>query len=223
MTAGTTVNNGQIILGTTPTVAGNTLTVLGPYSGTGNILLNTFLGSDNSPSDRLIIANTATGTTSLTIHNTTGPGALTTGNGILVVEAVNGGTTAEGAFTLLGEARAGFHTYYLFHGGFNGSSPDDWFLRSSFNGGNGNGNGNGGGNGGNGNAGNGPVTPPDVLPPDPAPNGVPPPGVWPIIGPEIATYGVVQPIARQMGLTTLGTLHERVGDAAADAACLTTT
>ena len=44
--------------------------------------------------------------------------------------------------------------------------------------------------------------PPDVLPP----------GVFPIIGPEIATYGVVQPIARQLGMTTLGTLHERTGD-----------
>jgi outer membrane autotransporter protein len=39
-----------------------------------------------------------------------------------------------------------------------------------------------------------------------------PPGTWPIIGPELATYGVVQPIARQLGLTTLGTLHERIGD-----------
>jgi outer membrane autotransporter protein len=47
-----------------------------------------------------------------------------------------------------------------------------------------------------------------------------PPGTYPIIGPELATYGVVQPIARQMGLSTLGTFHERVGDAAADAACL---
>ena len=37
-----------------------------------------------------------------------------------------------------------------------------------------------------------------------------PPGTYPIIGPELATYGVVQPIARQMGLTTLGTLHERL-------------
>src|SRR5262249_55685345 len=41
----------------------------------------------------------------------------------------------------------------------------------------------------------------------------------PIIGPSLATDGVVQPISRQMGLTTLGTLHERVGDAAADVAC----
>jgi outer membrane autotransporter protein len=39
----------------------------------------------------------------------------------------------------------------------------------------------------------------------------------PIIGPELATYGVVQPIAREMGLMTLGTLQQRIGDAAADA------
>jgi outer membrane autotransporter protein len=39
-----------------------------------------------------------------------------------------------------------------------------------------------------------------------------PPGVYPIIGPEIATYGAVQPTARQLGLATLGTMHERIGD-----------
>jgi outer membrane autotransporter protein len=42
----------------------------------------------------------------------------------------------------------------------------------------------------------------------------------PVIGPSVATDSVVQPIARQMGLAALGTLHERVGDAEADAACL---
>ena len=52
---------------------------------------------------------------------------------------------------------------------------------------------------------------PPTLPTDPAPEPLPP-GVFPIIGPEIATYGVVQPIARQLGMTTLGTLHERTGD-----------
>jgi outer membrane autotransporter protein len=40
----------------------------------------------------------------------------------------------------------------------------------------------------------------------------PPPHLEPIIGPELATDGVVQPIARQMGLQTLGTLHQRIGD-----------
>ncbi|WP_407150016.1 autotransporter outer membrane beta-barrel domain-containing protein [Bradyrhizobium sp. ORS 86] len=188
-----------------------TLTVAN-YTGLGGgITLNTFLGGDNSPSDRLIINGSAIGSTTLTIHNTTGPGDYTT-IGIPVVVTTPGGTTDLGAFTLAGEVRAGFFDYRLFRGAPDGSSPDNWFLRSDFL-----------GNGGNG--GNGPVTPPGELPDVPAPdNGQPPPpGIWPIIGPEIATYGVVQPIARQMGLTTLGTLHERVGDAAADAACLNAT
>ena len=148
-----------------------TLTVMN-YTGLGGgITLNTFLGADNSPSDQLIInRGTATGSTALTVHNTTGPGAETTANGILVVNAINGATTAPGAFTLGNpELRAGAFDYRLFQGGLNGSDPNDWFLRSAFNGG-------------------------------------------PIIGPELATDGVVQPIARQMGLQTLGTLHQRIGD-----------
>ncbi len=39
-----------------------------------------------------------------------------------------------------------------------------------------------------------------------------PPNVLPIIGPDLATYGVAQPLARQLGLDILGTLHERRGD-----------
>ena len=110
------------------------------------------------------------------------------------------GTTAMGAFTLAGgEVRAGAFDYRLFRGGLDpSSSPNDWFLRSSFL--------------------VGPVPPeqpilPPALPTEPpvSPEALPP-GVFPIIGPEIATYGVVQPIARQLGMTTLGTLHERVGD-----------
>ncbi|QAY94575.1 hypothetical protein CWB41_01470 [Methylovirgula ligni] len=61
-----------------------------------------------------------------------------------------------------------------------------------------------------------PTFPPtDVLPPDPPPSTLPP-GTYPIIGPEIATYGVVQPVARQLGLLTLGTLHDRIGDTLLD-------
>ena len=42
---------------------------------------------------------------------------------------------------------------------------------------------------------------------------VPPPGpTEPIIGPELATYGVVQPIAQQLGLASLGTHDDRLGD-----------
>ena len=50
------------------------------------------------------------------------------------------------------------------------------------------------------------------FPIDPPPNPLPPSVGFPIIGPELATYGVVQPLARQLGLSILGTLDDRVGD-----------
>jgi outer membrane autotransporter protein len=191
-----------------PTQLGSykTLTTTNYTGAGGNIVLNTYLGADGSPSDRLIInGGTATGTTYITDHNTTGPGAQTTNNGILVVDAINGATTSAGAFALAGEARGGAFSYRLFQGGIDGAStPNDWYLRSTF-----------------------PVPPippgqfaPQVVPPLALPNGLPPDpppavlptGLWPIIGPELATDGIVQPIARQMGLQTLGTLHQRIGD-----------
>ena len=46
----------------------------------------------------------------------------------------------------------------------------------------------------------------------PPPNPLPPGVDFPIIGPELATYGVVQPLARQLGLSILGTLDDRSGD-----------
>ena len=159
--------------------------------------INTFLGGDGSPSDRLVISGgAATGDTSVHVTNVGGPGALTTGNGILVVDAINGATTAPGVFALAGEVRAGAFDYDLFRGGVTGS-PNDFFLRSDF------------------------IVPPippeppippvPPFPPTPPPNPLPP-GVYPIIGPELATYGVVQPLARQLGLSILGTLDDRVGD-----------
>ena len=112
-----------------------TLTAMN-YTGVGGtIQLNTFLGDDSAPSDRLIIdGGAATGATKLDIRNTTGPGAETVANGILVVQANAGATTTPGAFALsAGELRAGAFDYDLFRGGLNPSNfPNDWFLRSSF-------------------------------------------------------------------------------------------
>ncbi|MET0707096.1 MAG: autotransporter outer membrane beta-barrel domain-containing protein [Tardiphaga sp.] len=192
------INAGLVSMGT-GTAPGTLLTTTNYIGAGGTIAMNTFLGADGSPSDKLIInTGSATGNSFLRITNAGGPGAQTVANGIPVVQAINGGTTAPGAFTLAGEARGGAFDYRLFRGGLSGSNPEDWFLRSSFI--------------------VGPVDPsiPLVpigpsLPIDPAPDPLPP-GVFPIIGPEIATYGVVQPIARQLGMTTLGTLHERTGD-----------
>ena len=180
--------------GTDPAV-GTVLTTPNYVGIGGTIRLNTFLGADGSPSDKLVVnGGSAIGNSLLHIINAGGPGAETVGNGIAVVQAINGGRTTSAAFALAGEVRGGAFDYDLFRGGLSGSSPNDWFLRSTFVIG----------------PPIGPIEPP-ILPPDP-PTGPLPPGLYPIIGPEIATYGVIQPIARQLGMTTLGTLHDRIGD-----------
>ncbi|HVX56898.1 MAG TPA: autotransporter outer membrane beta-barrel domain-containing protein, partial [Candidatus Saccharimonadales bacterium] len=121
------------------TAPGTTLTVAGNYVGNGGILgLNTFLGTDGSPSDKLVVnGGTATGSTGIFVTNVGGPGALTEANGILVVQAENGATTTSGAFTLANpELRAGAFDYHLFRGNaFNVNDPaaaNDWFLRTDF-------------------------------------------------------------------------------------------
>jgi outer membrane autotransporter protein len=173
------------------------LTVKNYVGEGGTLALRTYLGADGSPSDRLIINGGAADSSFVRVTNAGGPGAETTSNGILVVQTINGGATAPGAFVLAGEARAGDYDYDLFRGGVGGSDPQDWFLRSTFI---------------VGPLPPGPEEPTDpTLPPTPPPEPLPP-GVYPIIGPELATYGVLQPIARQLGATTLGTLHDRIGD-----------
>jgi outer membrane autotransporter protein len=184
---------------------GNQLTVVGNYVGAGGTLqVHTFLGGDGSPSDKLVLSGGADpGSTGVKVINVGGPGAQTLSNGILVVQAVNGATTTAGDFALAGEARAGAYDYDLFRGSLDASAPNSWFLRSTFA------------------VGPLPPEPPEpidpVFPPYPPPEPLPP-GVYPIIGPALATYGVVQPIARQLGVTTLGTLHDRIGDTLTNAA-----
>jgi outer membrane autotransporter protein len=216
------------------------LIVDGSYVGNnGRLVLNTILGGDDSPSDKLVLnGGTATGRTELEIHNVVeGMGAETFRNGIPVVVALNGATTAPNAFELTGEVRDGAFDYDLFRGGVEGTNPQDFFLRNSF-------------AVGEpppeppfvpepgeqpppGKPGTAPPSVPDGVPDPPEPGqepgaGLPviptnpfptdpplfplPPGIYPVIGPELATEGVVQPIARQMGFEMLGTLHERIGD-----------
>ena len=199
---GNLLNQGAIQLASEASI-GNVLEVRGNYTGAGGSMdINTFLGGDGSPSDRLVInGGAATGNTSVHVTNVGGPGALTTANGIQVVSAVSGATTSPGAFSLSNpELRAGAFDYRLFRGGVSGSA-NDWFLRSDF------------------------IVPPippeppippippiPPFPPTPPPNPLPPGVAFPIIGPELATYGVVQPLARQLGLSILGTLDDRRGD-----------
>ncbi|KVV38651.1 autotransporter outer membrane beta-barrel domain-containing protein [Burkholderia territorii] len=175
-----------------PTAAGSyrTLTT-GSYVGNGGtIALNTFLGADASPTDRLIVnGGTATGTTGLKIANTAGTGAQTTGDGIPVVVTANGGTTAASAFHLAGPVQAGAYEYRLYRGGQ--SDANGWYLRSQLDptdpgdpvhpsgGGDGGGNGNGG-----------------IL----------------AYRPGVAGYAMTPLLNADYGFSTLGKLHERVGD-----------
>lgn len=112
--------------------AGDTFTIAGNYVGdNGLILLDTRLESDNAPSDRLVIdGGVASGSTGLGILNAAGGGALTQGNGILVVEAINGGLTNSGSFALASRVAAGAYEYFLFRGG-SGAATENWYLRST--------------------------------------------------------------------------------------------
>lgn len=96
----------------------------------GSIGLYTVLGDSGSLTDRVVIdGGTATGISVLHIHNAGGLGDQTTGNGIPVVIATNGGTTQASAFDLGGPVLAGAYRYSLQRGG--SGAPEDWFLVSN--------------------------------------------------------------------------------------------
>lgn len=176
-----TVSNAGVIQFVARPGAYSTLTA-GSYTGIAGsrIGFNTYLGSDNSPTNLLVInGGQATGTTSLIVTNTGGTGAQTVADGIRLVKASGGGTTAPNTFTLGQRVAAGAYEYQLFRGG--STDPNDWFLRSHL----------------------------IDTPADPA---TPAGTEIPLYRPEVALYTPVPAIARQMGLATLGTLHERVGD-----------
>lgn len=85
--------------------AEDTLTIHGDYTGEeGSIQLQTVLGNENSPTDRLIVdGGHASGSTTLNVVNLNGGGAYTAGNGIELVSAANQATTTQQSFRLSGE------------------------------------------------------------------------------------------------------------------------
>lgn len=125
-------NAGRIDL-TNGAAGANAFTIAGNYVGNGGtVFLQTVLGGDGSPSDKLVISGgTASGTTGLSVLNLGGAGAATTQDGILVVQTINGGTTAANAFGLDGAVAAGAYEYFLFHGGNSAGTENNWYLRST--------------------------------------------------------------------------------------------
>ncbi|MGY3618842.1 autotransporter outer membrane beta-barrel domain-containing protein [Bradyrhizobium sp. USDA 10063] len=157
------------------------------YLGIGGVIgLNTYLGNDASPSDRLVInGGNASGNSPLSIRNTVGAGALTVANGILVVDTLNGGTTAPGTFSLAGPVVAGPYEYTLHRSSVDASNPQAWYLRSTLD------------------------CTLDPSNPACAPGPTPEP---PNFRRETSLYAAIPSMALLYGRTLLDTLHERVGD-----------
>ena len=106
---------------------------IGNYVGNGGgIYIDTFLDDGAVPfsdSDVLVIGGNSTGNSTLFV-SATGPGALTTGDGIEVVQ-VDG--TSAGVFTLgNGPLIAGAFSYGLFQNGVTDPTDGDWYLRSTY-------------------------------------------------------------------------------------------
>lgn len=202
----------------------------------GTLAVNTFLGTDGSPSDLLILYDGGSGTGQglLDVANAGGPGDLTAGNGILVVQAIENSTTVANLLALSSRVIAGPYEYTLHRGSVDADAPHNWYLRSSL----------------DCSGADAPVPPcpapdpdpdpppdPDPDPPDPPPPPPdPPPDPPPIPDPpvpepepplpplpplpppipayraEVSLYGALAPTALQYGKSLLDTLHERVGE-----------
>ncbi|WP_158226419.1 autotransporter outer membrane beta-barrel domain-containing protein [Bradyrhizobium sp. UFLA03-84] len=206
----TVTNAGVINLTNGGATAANSLTIAGNYVGNGgSLFLRSVLGSDGSPSDRLVISGgNASGSTAVAVSNAGGAGAETTADGIMVVQAVNGGTTAPGAFGLSSAVVAGAHEYLLFRGGVSAGSADNWYLRSTLL------------------PGTASPAPPVVSGGGMSPSGLPaedlssltppPAGAAPVelYREEVSVYSALPQVAQKLGLATLGTFHQRQGDQA---------
>ena len=128
-TVGSLANAGLVNMGT-GTTPGTVLTVNGNYLGNGGIIaFNTMLGADNSPTDRLVVNGNTSGQTGVRVTNAGGLGAVTTGNGIELVQV---GGSSNGQFSLTGRVAAGAFDYSLFQGGIGAAASNgNWYLRSA--------------------------------------------------------------------------------------------
>lgn len=194
---GAVASNGGII-NLTNGVAGDTLTIDGDYTASGNarLLIDTVLGDSSSVSDVLVINNgTVSGSTQVGVTNAGGLGALTTGDGILIVKTSNATITGANFWAPTNSIQAGLYAYNVVRGTL---SPDNWYLTSNVP----------------------PVDPPAPSPVDPpGPSPVNPPAPTDPAGPSlpnirdaVPVYMSAPALASKLGLAMLGTYHDRVGE-----------
>jgi outer membrane autotransporter protein len=132
-TLGSLSNAGTVSFGSAP---GTTLTIAGNYVGNGGgVTMNTRLGGDDSPSDRLVVNGNTSGNSTLRITNVGGGGAQTS-EGIKIVDvagASNGTFALQGNYVFQGQQAVvgGPYAYTLQQNGINTPGDGDWYLRSS--------------------------------------------------------------------------------------------
>ncbi|WP_181592328.1 autotransporter outer membrane beta-barrel domain-containing protein [Rhizobium tropici] len=192
------LNNGSTIAFASP-IAGSFKTLLvneNLVGENGTFVLNTYLGTDNSPSDLIHVEGDTTGTNKLRIVNAGGPGAQTTSDGIKVVQ-VDG--SSNGQFSLLGDyvikgqqaVIGGAYAYTLWHNGVANPADGNWYLRSQL-----------------ANPVIGPVDPANPANPVDPVNPADPGG--PIYQPGVPLYEAYPQVL--LGLNGLPTLQQRVGN-----------
>lgn len=128
------INAGSLSFG--DGAAGDIFKISGNYTGANGIItLDTNLGDDSSATDLLVVTGDASGTGSLKVVNAGGPGALTTADGIKVIEV---GGASDAQFTLIGDYShdgqqavvGGAYAYKLYHNGVTDPVDGNWYLRS---------------------------------------------------------------------------------------------
>ena len=111
------------------------ITVNGNYVGQGGTFRTNVYAPDTSPTaDLLVISGvgkSASGTTFVEVVDKNGLGEITKGDGIKVVSAINGATTAPGSFKLPGDGTitSSIFNYQLYRGPVTGSN-NNWYLRT---------------------------------------------------------------------------------------------
>ena len=198
-------NSGTIDLQQNP-AAGDVLVITAarqagvPGTGTfvsngGTLKLDTVLnegGPVKTHSDTLVVDATKVGSgpTSMQIRNAAGAGALTVGDGILVVQVLDPNRSQGGVFKLGTPAVAGAFEYTLFLGGVGANASNgNWYLRSEIN--------------------------CALAPNEPGCGGgapMPNPPVIPDFRQETSLYAAIPSLTLLYGRTLLDTLHERVGE-----------
>ena len=162
----------------------------------GQLLVNTVInegiapgGASGSYSDMLIVDRTQLGTAPTAIgisYDASVAGALTTGNGIEIVEVRDKANSAAGVFVQGNRVAGSAYEYRLYHNGVGGDAADgNWYLRST--------------------------RIAEVADPAPGPDSIPASIELPDYRVEVPTDMVVPSMASRLGLAMLGTYDDRLG------------